>query len=374
MSYLDTRITREQFINTRGAEKTQLGTRSSLNLFDRFCESSYKEDGDVVVRNLESAIKKDGNYDRLFMICNNFVIWLLEDHPEIIVKRNHYTTTVKKHNPSSIKKTIHVLRQYFEEFGHLEFSERKFRRMVRLPKKIDEDPEPFTKAEIRAFVDNAMPKRKALYMTLKDSGLRIGEAVQLRKRDIDITTNPVTLTIPATYTKTKKGRISFVTRETKPFLERIMSELGDDDRVFGVNDSKRRSVVNEEVCWIRVRDKLGFTDRYESNGRHKKNMHSLRAFCATQLAEAYGEEFAHGFIGHKGYLKQYIRNKDKLAEKYLRAENSLMIYESVEVVEQTDKVEKLEKAVIELQKLYALKEKTESEVRELESIREKLTH
>lgn len=374
MSYLDTRITREQFINTRGAEKTQLGTRSSLNLFDRFCESSYKEDGDVVVRNLESAIKKDGNYDRLFMICNNFVIWLLEDHPEIIVKRNHYTTTVKKHNPSSIKKTIHVLRQYFEEFGHLEFSERKFRRMVRLPKKIDEDPEPFTKAEIRVFVDNAMPKRKALYMTLKDSGLRIGEAVQLRKRDIDITTNPVTLTIPATYTKTKKGRISFVTRETKPFLERIMSELDDDDRVFGVNDSKRRSVVNEEVCWIRVRDKLGFTDRYESNGRHKKNMHSLRAFCATQLAEAYGEEFAHGFIGHKGYLKQYIRNKDKLAEKYLRAENSLMIYESVEVVEQTDKVEKLEKAVIELQKLYALKEKTESEVRELESIREKLTH
>ncbi|MGY5152398.1 MAG: tyrosine-type recombinase/integrase [Candidatus Nitrosopumilus sp. bin_6a] len=376
MSYLDTRITREQFINTRGAEKTQLGTQSSLNLFDRFCEASYKEDGDVVVRNLESAIKKDGNYDRLFMICNNFVIWLLEDHPEIIVKRNHYTTTVKKHNPSSIKKTIHVLRQYFEEFGHLEFSERKFRRMVRLPKKIDEDPEPFTKAEIRQFVDNAMPKRKALYMTLKDSGLRIGEAVQLRKRDIDITTNPVTLTIPATYTKTKKGRISFVTRETKPFLERIMSELDDDDRVFGVNDSKRRSVVNEEVCWIRVRDKLGFTDRYESNGRHKKNMHSLRAYCATQLAEVYGEEFAHGFIGHKGYLKQYIRNKDKLAEKYLRAENSLMIYESVEVVEQTDKVEQLElqnlkmqKAIQELQNLHKLKEQTESEIKKLELMR-----
>ncbi len=366
MSYLDTRITRDQFIKTRGAEKTQLGTRSSLNLFDRFCESSYKEDGDTVVRNLESAIKNDKNYDRLFMICNNFVIWLQEDHPEIIVKRNHYTTTIKKHNPSSIKKTIHVLRQYFEEFGHLEFSERKFRRMVRLPKKIDEDPEPFTKAEIRQFVDNAMPKRKALYMTLKDSGMRIGEAVQLRKRDIDMTSNPVTLSISATYTKTKKGRISFVTRETKPFLERIMGELSEDDRVFGVNDDTQRSVVNEEVCWIRVRDKLGFTDRYESNGRHKKNMHSLRSFCATQLAEAYGEEFAHGFIGHKGYLKQYIRNKDNLAEKYLRAENSLMIYESVEVVEQTDKVERLEKAVLELQKLYELKERTESEVRELE--------
>ncbi len=56
MSYLDTEITRNEFINTRGAEKTQMGTRSSLNLFDRFCESTYREKGDSVVRNLESAI------------------------------------------------------------------------------------------------------------------------------------------------------------------------------------------------------------------------------------------------------------------------------------------------------------------------------
>ncbi len=99
MSYLNTEITREEFINTRGAEKTQMGTRSSLNIFDRFCESSYKEDGNTVVRNLESAIKKDGNYDRLFMICNNFVLWLQEDHPEIMVQRNHYESSIKKHNP-----------------------------------------------------------------------------------------------------------------------------------------------------------------------------------------------------------------------------------------------------------------------------------
>jgi len=342
MSYLDTEITRDEFINTRGAEKTQMGAKSSLNLFDRFCESSYKENGDCVVKNLELAIKKDGNYDRLFMMCNNFVLWLQVDHPEIMIKKNHYATSMKKHNPSSIKKTIHVLRQYFEEFGHLEFSERKFRRMVRLPKKIEEDQEPFTKAEIRQFVDNAMPKRKALYMTLKDSGMRISEAVQLRKKDIDMTANPVAITISATYTKTKKGRISFITRETKPFLQRILNEKNDEDRVFGVNNSKRKSVLNEEVCWMRVRDKLGFTDRYESNGRHKKNMHSLRAYCATQLAEKYGEEFAHGFIGHKGYLKQYIRNKDKIAEKYLRAENSLMIYESIEVVDSDERVIKIQ--------------------------------
>ncbi len=103
--------------------------------------------------------------------------------------------------------------------------------------------------------------------------------------------------------------------------------------MFGVNESYRRSVVNEEVCFMNLRENLGYTERYESNNRYKKNMHSLRAFCATQLAEVHGEEFGHGFIGHKGYLSQYIRNKEKLAEKYLRAENHLMIYESIEVVD-----------------------------------------
>ncbi len=65
-----------------------------------------------------------------------------------------------------------------------EFSERKFRRMVRLPKSIEEDLEPFKKEEIRDFIDNAIPKRKALYMTLKDSGMRISEAVQLKKETL----------------------------------------------------------------------------------------------------------------------------------------------------------------------------------------------
>jgi len=239
--------------------------------------------------------------------------------------------------------------------------------MIKLPKEIHQDPEPFTKNVIRDFVDTATLPRKALYMTLKDSGMRIGEAVQIRKRDVNMTSNPVIINIQASYTKTKHSRITFVTRETKPFLQRLLAKKEDIDLVFGKPEI-RQSVNNEEVLFSRTRKRLGYTEKYECNNRNKKNLHSFRAYCATQLAEVYGEEFAHGFIGHKGYLKQYIRNKDKLAEKYLRAENYLMIYESVEVIDSTDKVERLERAVIELQKLYALKEKTESEIRELEVV------
>ncbi len=37
MSYLGSRITREEFIKTRGAETTQSNARVALNMFDHFC-------------------------------------------------------------------------------------------------------------------------------------------------------------------------------------------------------------------------------------------------------------------------------------------------------------------------------------------------
>jgi integrase len=362
MSYLDTRITRTEFLKTRGALRTQEIAESFLKLFDYFCKETYKKNGDEVILDIQGAIKVDQNYDRLFRLCNSFVLWLGEDHPEIVVQKYRHAESIRKHKPSSIKRIIMNLRQYLEEFGQMEFSERRFKRMVKIPRDIEEELEPFTKEEIRAFIEVSSPKRRALYMTLKDSGMRIGEAIRLRKRDVDLTSNPVTITIQANYTKTKRGRITFVTRETRPLLQRVLDKIDDDDLIFGASENYRQSLNNDEVIFMRAREKLGFTQRYESNGRFKKNLHSLRAYCATHLADMFGEEFAHGFIGHKGYLKQYIRNKDKLAEKYLRAENQLMIYETVEVVNSDETVLKMQHDIEKLQKMILIIQNTKEKL------------
>ena len=342
MSYLDTRITTKEFIRTRGSSYTQKNTITALNLFDHFCNELYQKTGEQVVLDLEEAINQDGNYDRLYRLVNGYVQWLLEDHPNIKIQKHRHTETLKKHNPTTIRQLISTVRQYLEEFGRIEFSQRRFQRMVKLPKIIHQELEPFTKEEIRLFIDSASPKRKALYMTLKDSGMRIGEALQIQKKHIDITTNPVRIDIPAEYTKTKQSRITFVTRETKPYLVRLLAKLEDDELVFGTNTNIHQAVNSEEQLFARTRELVGLTQKYSHNNRFKKNPHSFRAFCATQLTEVFSEEFAHGFIGHKGYLTQYIRNKDKLAEKYLRAENNLMIYESIEVIDSDERVKKLE--------------------------------
>ena len=69
--------------------------------------------------------------------------------------------------------------------------------------------------------------------------------------------------------------------------------------------------------------------------RHKKTIHSIRSFTATQCAEAIDEAWGHALIGHKKYLGQYIRNQDKISEMYLKSEPYLMVYEKDIVVENT---------------------------------------
>jgi len=125
----------------------------SLNLFDFFCKETYQKNGDEVILDIENIIKQDANYARLFRLCNSFILWLQEDQSDCIVKKHLFSISIKKHTTSSNKRIITILRQYLEEFRYLEFLERKFRRMVRLPKEIEEESKSFKKEETRDFMD-----------------------------------------------------------------------------------------------------------------------------------------------------------------------------------------------------------------------------
>ena len=61
MSCLVSRITREEFIKTRGAETTQSNARVALNMFDHFCQGMYGKSGEEIVLELELVCKKDQN-------------------------------------------------------------------------------------------------------------------------------------------------------------------------------------------------------------------------------------------------------------------------------------------------------------------------
>jgi hypothetical protein len=164
----------------------------------------------------------------------------------------------------------------------------------------------------------------------------------LRKKHIKTEKNPIEIHIPASFTKTGKSRIAYITSETRPMLLNRLQNFEENNLIFGVNEMQEKSVDNEEQIFAAIRKKIGLIDRYESNNRFKKNIHSFRAFACTQVADVHGEEFAHGYVGHSKMLPQYIRYKEKLSEKFKQVEPKLMIYEKIEIVDSDERVKKLE--------------------------------
>jgi integrase len=65
---------------------------------------------------------------------------------------------------------------------------------------------------------------KAFLLVLATSGMRLGEAVTLRLKDIDFGTNPVRIVIPAAHTKNFKERETYVTKEAADALQRFKAE------------------------------------------------------------------------------------------------------------------------------------------------------
>ena len=340
MSYLDDKITTEEFIKNRGAVKTQKLARSSLNLFDLFTKATFDgKKGEKVVLDIKKEIDKDGNHNRLFILTNKFIQWLLEPHADIKVKTNNHDVSIGKHTASSVKTIISHIRAYYEEFGQIEYPERKYRRMVKMPKIVSVEPYALTKEEIKQLCEVSTTHRKVLYMILKDTGLRIQEALLIKKDDFDFNFTPVSLNIPPNHDKTNStNQTRYITSETMEFLELYLKSSEVKEYLFIPRlEHLHQQEQNEERIFDIARKKLGFTKRYEHNNRHKIVIHSLRAFCGTVLAEKYGEEFAHGYIGHSKYLGQYIRNKKKYPEMFKRIENEFMLYKTVEIIDDSER-------------------------------------
>ena len=137
--------------------------------------------------------------------------------------------------------------------------------------------------------------------------MRVGEATQLVKSDIDTSKNPIEIKIRAETTKTKQSRTTFVTSETTHISVNRLRQINDNDSIFLTNSDPIKAVRNETLMFKYYRKKSGLSEKHSHNGRYKKNIHLFRVFVCTQVVEIRDEEFAHGYIGHTKYLPMYIR-------------------------------------------------------------------
>lgn len=358
MSYIDEMITIEEFLSRCQNNSTKKLYATALSQFDYFCKDRFKKTGEQVLEDVAKDIKNNHNSNKLITVLNRFVQWCIKDHPEITFyhgRDNVIRRTIEAKNPNSIKKYIGKIRIVLEDVWNVEINPSKIKRCVKIPDAEEEQTEPFTKEQMRVFLDSLSSDKKTPFMVLKDTGMRIRELCQIRKRDIDISGKRIKISIQARYTKKKKARICYLTKETSRNFLTVYKNKKDNELLFTKNENPDAAKGGYQTIFTYYRSKVAethpeFNERYQSNGMHKKTIHSIRSYTATQCTKAADESWGHAYIGHRKYLEQYIRDQDQFLDKFIRSESNLMVYETIEVVEQDSRVEKLEQEQAESKK------------------------
>jgi len=307
---------------------TQLGIKQSINSFFSYCME--KGIGDPLIYMKKSE-------ENCFDLLQSWINWK---------SRNGIAASTIRHNFSSVKGFLYYM--------GIKISEMDVKTNIMFPQQLKEELHPLQLEEIRKILEFCNGKKKSWYLCLLSSGIRMGEGVQLRKKDFDLSQKRIKIKIPARITKTKSGRTTFISKEAASFLIPKLKSLKDDELVFGSSEIVQNARMNEEMILQRVLKKAGLDNRYDGKNKRKISHHSFRAYFFTKAARCHDENYAHKMTGHGGYLVQYDRltDEEKL-DLYLQLEPDLLIFDTTRA---EARIKTLEKAQEENEKL---KEKTQ---------------
>ena len=350
--YLDEYETKEEFferVYKKGESyEAREQAKSAVRNLDYFCKEKYGKTEEEIL----SDLQKNPNIKKIVQILKGFVLWCGKDHPDIKLDKKRH---MKKKSSGTIRPYLTQIRKYFKFCYGIRINDDDYRDYVLdiIGPSDEQEVEPLKKEELRAIIDNAPnPRRKTLYMVAKDTAGRLKELLQLKKENFDFTKKHPVVIFPKGITKGKRRKKeTYLTPETAPRVKILLNSLKDEDYVFSTNPNSIKSAKqNEEAAWKTLVIRLGYKEKY-SNGRLKKNFHSIRAFTETQVKQATKDrDFADFYAGNKRYLSQYIRLEDKEKEElFERCIPKLSVYEKFEVVDSDERIGELEKKLEEFE-------------------------
>ena len=190
---------------------------------------------------------------------------------------------VKNMSPVTIKTYFSVIKQYLHYRG-IKLDPMDIRQSLNFPKKQVEELRPLELGTFRKILKTCSAKREMLYLAQSSSGMRIGEMVQLRKKDIHTDTARLMVKIPAAFTKTGVARTTFFSAEAAKLVIPRLKKIGDSDLVFSIHNDPKGNVSLESKYLDDLQKKMGISDKYETNGRNVITTHSFRAFFITKVS------------------------------------------------------------------------------------------
>ena len=198
---------------------------------------------------------------------------------------------------------------------------------------------------LRQVADHLDERGRALLLVLASSGMRIGEAVAVRLRDLDLEATPAAIEIRPEFSKNRTGRIVFMSTEAASALRAWLAVR---DKYLDTASARAAGVVpardtadprlfpftagTAEYAWSLALGKAGLDERDERTGRLIRPLHSLRAFFASQLALGCPQQVVEELLGHEGYLSDAYRrySRQQLVDAYLAAEHHVTVLVPVE--------------------------------------------
>ena len=347
-----------------GSERSRTTARIAIKHFETYCKHENLSVNQVIEQ-FRTWIKEN-HFDNVCFFLDKWVSFMSKDHNdiEIISFFGQEFSTLKKHSPRTIRSYFVFIKSWLRMCHKIRLIQEDIADYIQFPQIIKERRIALEFETIKMILENSSKKRRCLYLVLLSSGMRIGEAVSLKKEHFDLDSNPCMVTIPASVTKTKQGRESYISSEAKRLLLKLVKNKKDNERIFGTYDEIWRSVQNEDQRFSQLRKSLNLTKKYENSPRNLVSIHAFRAFFHTKASNKHGSDYANAMDGHSGYLDQYYRNTpEERARMYKELEPHLLIYSPITETAKDKQITEMEKEMSKMKaKMNRLEDMYETKV------------
>lgn len=286
------------------AVNTQKASKSAIRNFEGFCKETY---GRTVEKTVAEYQKVD--METVYVSLQEWINW-----------------NSKKIHPNSIPIIFSHLKKYLR-YHKVKITKEDVEDNLNFPHIIREEKHPLVIEEIRRILAVSNRNNQIKILVQLSSGLRKGELLQLRRKDLDLSRERIIVNVPASITKTKKSRVTFFSKEVTALLKPVLRNLDDEDRVFTRGKGKPANISNHyQSILVEYLERVGLDQKYES-GRRKITTHSFRAYFITKVSR-HDPNLAKYFAGQEqaGDLLVYDRlTLDEKLKKYIEFEPDLLI-------------------------------------------------
>ena len=256
----------------------------------------------------------------VYKVLDGYVAWMLND----------------KFAPNSLRNRLSAVKKFLA-INDFELDNAKMKVKVDLPRyhAVTADRVP-TPEELRSVLTHTDVRGKALVTMLASSGMRVGEFLTLRVKDVDLSKSPATVYLRAEVTKDRQKRYCFISDEAVTFLKDFLRDRINNpgDYIFPTSTRGREhktgnlpmSYWNADHIFSLALKNAGLEEK-DDQGRDTIHIHCLRKFFFTQMLQPVGRDVAEALMGHKLFLDSAYRRytEDQMREFYLKGMEAVTI-------------------------------------------------